>query len=131
MIRTKPVRVGILALLCVGAALSPSFAAPKPTVGSLIDSNPQNPANWEFISVVQSGFDNAHRNEPLSGGGYEAVTYYRDWDDNQWYRNGVMFGPPYGMGPSLPTPFPSIVGTAPTVDFHSEGTVTCTIRWIG
>jgi hypothetical protein len=127
---SKPVRFAIFALFCAAATLSLSLTAPA-TPQTLTDSDPQNPANWEFVSLVEEGEDTAHRNEPLSEGGYEYVSYWRDWDVMQWYRNSVAFGPPYGSGPQLPTPLPAIVGEAPYVDFESEGVITMTIRWIG
>lgn len=128
---TSPVRATLFALLCAGASIALFISAPALSRDSLTDSDPQNPANWEAVTVDHEGDDNAHRNEPTSGGGYALATYYRDWDVMQWYRNGIAVGPPFGAGPDLPIPLPSIVSAAPDVDWSSQGTVTMTIQWIG
>jgi hypothetical protein len=131
MKRTTLVRVGSFALLCAAATLSLSLTAPIEPKGAQTDSDPQNPSNWEFRTLDHEGDDNAHRYEYKSGGGYELATYYRDWDVMQWYRNGIAVGPPYGAGPDLPIPLPTVVGEAPSVDWSSQGTVTMVIEWIG
>lgn len=131
MKRTTPARAWTFGLLIAMATLSLSLTAPATPKGAQRDSDPNNLNNWEVLTTEQEGEDYAHRYEYNQGGGYSLVTYYRDWDVMQWYRNGVAFGPPYGQGPDLPIPLPTVVNEAPAVDWTSEGTITVTIRWIG